>query len=60
MGGVVGFVFCFVGGLVKDGDGAGRRGRGSGGVVLGAGRISGCGGGGGPCAGSKVPNADAG
>ena len=67
MGGVGGFAFRFAGDRVKNGGGADRRGCGGGGAVghygvggsgsaLGAGRMSGCRGGGGPCAGSKVPN----
>ena len=57
MGGIVGFVFRFAGGLAAE-DG-GHSGRGSGGALLGAGRMSGCGGGGGPCARCKVPKTDA-
>ena len=60
MGGIVGFVFRFAGGLVEDGDGVGRRVRGNGGIVLGIGRMSGCARGRGPCAKSKVPKANAG
>ena len=59
MGGIVGFVFRFAGGSVAK-DGAGRSGRRIGGTLLGVGRISGCGGGGGPCVGCKVPKTDAG
>ena len=49
MGGAVGFVFRFTGGLASR-DGAGRSGRWSGGAVFGAEKMSGCGGGKGPCA----------
>ena len=58
MGGAFGFIFYFAGGPVKDGVGCSSRG--SGGTVLGAGRMSGCGGGGGPYAGSKVLKSNAG
>ena len=60
IGGVDGFAFCFAGGLIKNGGSAGRRGCRGGGSALGAGRASGYGGGGGPCAESKVPNIVAG
>ena len=59
MGGVVSFIFRFAGGSTTE-EGAGRSGHRTGGALLGAGRMSGCGGGGGPCAGCKVPRADAG
>ena len=59
MGGVVSFVFCFAGGSAVE-DGAGRSGRGTRGALLGTGRMSNCYGGGGPCAGCKVPKIDAG
>ena len=60
MGGAIGFVFRFAGGPVKDGDDAGRCGRGSGGSVLGAGRMNGCSGGGVlmPKARSRMPMTD--
>ena len=59
MGGAIGFVFRFARGSAI-GDGASRSSRGNGGAVLGTGRMSGCGGGGGPCAASKFPKTDVG
>ena len=56
MGGAIGFAFRFAGGRVEGKGSVGRRGYGGGGATFGAGRTSGCGGGGGPYARSKVPN----
>ena len=57
--GGVGFVFRFAGGSAAEDD-AGRSGHRTRGALLGNGRIGGCGRGGGPCAGCKVPKIDAG
>ena len=57
--GGAGFVFRLAGGSAAE-DGTGRSGRRTGGALLGIGRTGCCGGGGGPCAGCKVPKTDAG